>query len=630
MMMRPTLGAWPEADGFRFRVWAPDHSDVALVIESGQYRDHVTLAPAGDGTFSGHVPGVSAGTRYGYLLDHEGPFPDPASRSQPDGVHALSALVDPQQFLWTDTAWSGVTLADAVIYELHVGTFTPEGTFAGVAARLPYLADLGVTVIELMPIAEFPGTRNWGYDGASLFAPAHVYGAPDDLRRLVDGAHALGLAVILDVVYNHFGPDGAYGFRFSPWYASATHTSPWGAAVNFDGEASAHVRTFVIENALQWLHDYHLDGLRLDATHAIVDTGPQHIVAELAERARAEIPDRSLLLIAEDDRNLRTIVEPVARGGWGLDAVWADDFHHQVRRAVAGDHEAYFGDFSGDTRDLAETIEQGWFYSGQMSAFRHAPRGTESAQIPRARMVICLQNHDQVGNRAFGDRLHHAIDARVYRVLSALLLFAPETPLLFMGQEWGTSSPFRFFTDHNPELGRLVTNGRRAEFAHFSAFRDEAVRDQIPDPQALATFEASRLDWSEAATPDHAATLRFYRALLRLRRDEPAMQGADRAEGSARCRVTAPDADTLTVTRTAPSGETLLLVVRLRGAGPVALPAAPGDRGWSIVLTSEDDIFRVSTDTASAPPPPPSPPALAADSRSAQLAVPSAMLLRAS
>ena len=432
---RPRLGAWPDAGDVSFRVWAPSWNRVELLFDPGLTSSRRrTLAPTGDGMFSGRFNDVAAGDRYAYLLDGEGPFPDPASRFQPQGVHGPSAVVDPHTHAWSDRGWRGVPLSDAILYELHVGTFTPQGTFAGVTEQLPYLRELGVTVIELMPVADFPGSHNWGYDGVSLFAPSRAYGHPDDLRRLVDVAHGLGLGVILDVVYNHFGPDGAYASVFSPWYFSTKHTSPWGAAVNLDGEGAGEVREFFIENALHWLHEYHLDGLRLDATHGLIDDSPRHFVAELASRARAAIPERTLLLMAEDERNLAAIVRSPQEGGWGLDAVWADDLHHHVRRRAAGDNDGYYEDFSGSIADLAETIRHGWFYRGQVSVHRGTPRGTDPAGVPLERMVVCLQNHDQVGNRPFGRRLHHQIEPALFRALSALLLFLPETPLLFMGQ----------------------------------------------------------------------------------------------------------------------------------------------------------------------------------------------------
>lgn len=586
-MARPSgLGATVGPDATAFRVWAPAAVSVELLIRPPDGPEQrLEMAQEADGIAVAVLPGLAAGARYGYLLDGAGPFPDPASRCQPDGVHGLSMTVDPSAFAWSDAAWTGVPLESLVIYELHVGTFTPAGTFEGVAERLSDLAALGITAVELMPVADFPGTRNWGYDGASLFAPAHAYGRPDDLRRLVDRAHAAGLAVLLDVVYNHTGPDGSYLGAFSPQYFSDRHASPWGAGLNFDGPGSAHVREFFIENALHWVRDYHVDGLRLDATHAISDDGPVPIVAELTARVKAAAGGRHLHVIAEDHRNLAVMVTPAARAGWGLDAVWADDFHHQVRRRLAGDADGYYGDFTGSVADLAATIRQGWFFTGQWSAHLGTPRGTDPAGLTPDRFVLCLQNHDQIGNRAFGERLHHQIAPAAFRAASVLLLTLPHTPLVFMGQEWAASAPFLYFTDHEPGLGRLVTEGRRREFGAFAAFADPASRARIPDPQAPATFEASRLDWSEAAREPHAATRRLYAALLALRT-------ALRPEAVAAAE--AVDADTLVVTRRGTGGEPVLVVVRLTGAGVVDLAghqAVAGGGSWTPVLTSEDASF---------------------------------------
>ena len=594
---RPRLGAWPDAGDVSFRVWAPSWNRVELLFDPGLTSSRRrTLAPTGDGMFSGRFNDVAAGDRYAYLLDGEGPFPDPASRFQPQGVHGPSAVVDPHTHAWSDRGWRGVPLSDAILYELHVGTFTPQGTFAGVTEQLPYLRELGVTVIELMPVADFPGSRNWGYDGVSLFAPSRVYGHPDDLRRLVDRAHGLGLAVVLDVVYNHFGPDGAYASVFSPWYFSTTHTSPWGAAVNLDGEGAGPVREFFIENALHWLHEYHLDGLRLDATHGLIDDSPRHFVAELASRARAAIPERTLLLMAEDERNLAAIVRSPQEGGWGLDAVWADDLHHHLRRRSAGDSDGYYEDFSGSIADLAATICHGWFYRGQVSVHRGTPRGTDPAGVPLERMVVCLQNHDQVGNRPFGGRLHHQIEPALFRALSALLLFLPETPLVFMGQEWAASSRFLYFTDHHADLGRLVTEGRRAEFSRFAAFADPATHARIPDPQAYATFAASRLVWEERLALPHAGVLDLYRTLLRLRREEIVLQRP--------FDVIDIDDSCLVLVRGAGPEGALLLVVCL--GPPRRVDLAPWQsralRGrWEVVLTTEESRFCGQPDAAAAP-----------------------------
>jgi maltooligosyltrehalose trehalohydrolase len=585
---QPRLGAYPDRGAVTFHVWAPMRRRIELVLRpDGANSERRALTPAANGVFTGTFADVSAGDLYAYLVDGEGPFPDPASRFQPHGVHGPSAIVDPRAFAWSDDGWRGVALREAVIYELHVGTFSEAGTFAAVTERLPYLADLGVTVLELMPIADFPGSRNWGYDGVSLFAPSRAYGAPDDLRRLVNAAHRCGLAVMLDVVYNHFGPDGAYAPTFSPFYFSTRHRSPWGAAVNLDGEGSQQVREFFIENALHWLHEYHFDGLRLDATHGLIDASPRHLVPELAARARASLPHRPVLLIAEDERNLATIVRPIEEGGWGLDAVWADDFHHQVRRLAAGDRDGYYEDFTGTIPDLATTIQQGWFYRGQFSAHQGKPRGTDPSGVPLDRMVFCLQNHDQIGNRPFGRRLNDQIEPALFRALSALLLFLPETPLLFMGQEWAASTRFLFFTDHNVDLGRLVTKGRREEFSRFEAFADPVIRNRIPDPQAFSTFAASRLVWDERTQPPHAGVLELYRALLRLRRTEPALQRSHRFD------VVPLDENVLALLRAA-GPDALLLLLCTAPSCRIDLGqcrAVQLNRNWEVVLTTEDPQF---------------------------------------
>jgi maltooligosyltrehalose trehalohydrolase len=586
---RPSLGAWRDGQATHFRVWAPAKQRVEVVLETpDRVRTRWDLQKAADDTFHGVTTAVGAGDRYRYLLDGEGPYPDPASRYQPDGVHGPSAVIDAGSFPWTDTAWRGLGLGDLVIYELHAGTFTAAGTFSGAIERLPYLRDLGITAIELMPVGDFPGQRNWGYDGVALFAPARCYGYPDDLRRLVDSAHRIGLGVLLDVVYNHFGPDGAYHAVFSPYYFSTQHHTPWGAAINLDGPQSRPVRDFLIENALHWIHEYHLDGLRLDATHALVDAGPCHFLAELSSRVRASVHGRRVLLIAEDHRNLADMVQPEVDGGWGLDAVWADDFHHQMRRHLAGDHEGYYRDYTGSADDLATTIRQGWFYCGQQSAHLDAPRGTNPTGLRPRQFVVCLQNHDQVGNRALGERLNHQITPEAYRAATVLLLCVPETPLLFMGQEWAASTPFQYFTDHHAKLGHLVTEGRRQEFRHFAAFADAQARRHIPDPQDPTTFARSHLNWSEAADHAHAATLRLYKRLLQLRRIEPALQSAT-WDG---CDVVAIGTDTIVVRRSAPPAHTLLIVVHLRGADAVTVERpAEGGAAWERVLSTEDPEF---------------------------------------
>jgi maltooligosyltrehalose trehalohydrolase len=587
---RPSLGAIVRGDATTFQVWAPSATTVSIEIETAQRTTRHSMARDPDAFFTASVAGVGAGARYYYRVNGDAPWPDPASRYQPDGVHGPSMVVDPTTYDWHDAGWRGIDLAELIVYELHIGTFTRAGTFEAAAGRLEALCDLGVTAIEIMPVADFAGQRNWGYDGVALFAPARCYGAPDDLRRLVDRAHALGMAVLLDVVYNHLGPDGAVLNRFSAHYFSSRRTGAWGATVNLDGDKSVHVRQFFIENALHWMHEYHVDGLRLDATHALHDAGEPTFLAELAQTLHARAA-RSFHVIAEDDRNLARIVAPASDGGWGLDAVWADDFHHQMRRALAGDADGYFADYDGTTTAIAATVRQGWFYTGQFSGFLRAPRGTSARGVPPHRCVVCLQNHDQIGNRALGDRLHHRIELAPFRAASALLLLLPETPLLFMGQEWAATSPFLYFTDHTQELGRQVTEGRRREFASFAAFTDSAGRDAIPDPQAIETFARSILDWDDRTAEPHASTLRLYTTLIALRRQ---LAAEHRALDAATAE--ALDADTIALRRTVDGGGAIIVCARLRGSGRVTLPdrLTGGARAWTTDLTTEDPAFAAS------------------------------------
>lgn len=585
---RLPFGANVVDGGTEFRVWAPASRSVDVVIYGPDAERVHPLAAEADGWFAATVPGVGAGARYRYRLDEKDAFPDPASRSQPDGVHEPSAVVDPS-FRWTDGGWRGVPADELVIYELHVGTATAEGTFDALIGRLDEIAALGATAVEPMPVAEFPGARNWGYDGVYLYAPESSYGGADAFRRFVDAAHARGLAVILDVVYNHLGPEGNYLHAVTGGqYFTDRHCTPWGDAIDY---ARRPVREFAIQNALHWAHEYHVDGLRMDATHAILDDSETHLLRELSTRVRASLPaDRYFVFIAEDERNERRVVLPPPEG-CGLDGVWADDFHHQLRRHTAGDHEAYFSDYTGSVDDIVRTLRQGWFYEGQESRNHGAARGTPAEGLPPRAFVHCIQNHDQVGNRAFGDRLTESIPLSVYRAASALLLLSPYTPLLWMGQEWAATTPFQYFTDHPEELGKLVTEGRRKEFGEFSAFADPAVRERIPDPQAASTFENSRLRWDEAERPPHAGVLALYRALLRLRRTHPALRRRDRESFA----VAALGEHGIALRRTADDGRALLLVVSLDGPLSVDLTAmeetrAPADR-WELLLSTEEARF---------------------------------------
>jgi maltooligosyltrehalose trehalohydrolase len=501
------------------------------------------MSRAEDGVWSTTVRDAKPGTRYFYRLNADLRRPDPYSRFQPEGVHGPSEVVDPEAFQWHDQQWRGLGIQGLVIYQAHVGTATPEGTLDALIGQLPRLRKLGVTAVQLLPLAEFPGTRNWGYDSVDLFAVSRNYGGPDALRRFVDAAHGHGLGVILDVIYNHFGPDGNYLRDFSPDYFTERHHTPWGAAVNYDGPNSAWVRKLVLDNVRYWLREYHADGLRLDATHAIYDESPRHILAEVTQAARDEVgSSRSTVLIAESNERDVRYLRPIA-DGFGFDAVYADDFHHAMRRYLAGDHEGYYAEFEGTLAEVARCIELGWL---------HKP----TDDLPPWHFLYVLQNHDQVGNRAFGERLHQQIGITRFAAASALLLFLPYTPMLFMGQEFGASTPFQFFTDHNPELGRLVTEGRRREFKAFSAFADAATRERIPDPQAESTFLASKLRLAEADATPGSDLQAWYAALLRLRRSDPVLVDQSRERMKARALTS----DVLAVQRWHAREERLLLV----------------------------------------------------------------------
>jgi maltooligosyltrehalose trehalohydrolase len=503
------------------RVWAPRAAAVDLVLPRSDAPQPMRRAEGGWWEAEAEL---AAATDYAFSLDGGEPLPDPRSRWQPEGVHGPSRILDTAAFRWTDAGWRPPPLREAVIYELHPGTFTAEGTLPAAIERLGELVALGVTHVELMPVAEFGGDRGWGYDGVDLFAVHHAYGGPAGLAAFVDAAHARGLAVLLDVVYNHLGPDGNYLARFGPYFTDRYRT-PWGEAIDFDGEGSGEVRRFVIDSALAWLRDYHLDGLRLDAVHAIFDASPMHLLEELA----AAVDDleretgRPRLVIAESDLNEPRLVRPRDRGGYGLDATWADDLHHALHAALTSERSGYYADF-GSLATLARALSGGYVFTGQHSTFRGRPHGRSPSGVPGERFVVALQNHDQVGNRARGERIGHLVSPGRARIGAALLLLAPYTPLLFMGEEWAASTPFLYFTGHeSATLGRAVTEGRRREFAAFGW-----DPQQVPDPQDPATFAASKLRWEERGEPEHAATLDWYRALIALRRATPELHDGRR------------------------------------------------------------------------------------------------------
>ncbi len=464
-------------------------------------------------------------TDYAVTLDGDGPFPDPRSPFQPAGVHGPSRVVDHSTYQWSDSGWQPPPLSSAVVYELHIGTFTASGTFDAAIARIPHLQRLGVTHVEMMPVAEFSGEWGWGYDGVGLYAPHHAYGGPQGLKRFVDALHAAGLAAILDVVYNHLGPSGNYLAQFGPYFTDRVRT-PWGDGVNFSHSGSDPVRSFFIDNALMWLRDYHFDGLRLDAVHAIADDSAVHFLEELAAAVRRLEADlgRPLAIVAESDLNDPRLIRSPKYGGYGLDAQWSDDFHHALHTVLTGEKSGYYADF-GSLRHLAKAIEHGFVYDGQYSAFRDRRHGRPLAPDLKNRLLGYLQNHDQIGNRARGDRITHLTSIARAKIGAAIVLLGPFIPLVFQGEEWAAGTPFQYFTDHSdPALGLAISAGRRAEFASFGW----APAD-VPDPQDAATFQRSKLDWRELDALPHRDMLGWYTRLIALRASIPALESPDAA-----------------------------------------------------------------------------------------------------
>ncbi len=553
------LGARPTPGGTRFRVFTTEATRVAVQLYEapgvpGKRRE---LAPIAEGTFERTWPGVGPGTLYQFVLDGV-ERPDPYGRYFPCGVHGPAEVIDTNYTFYNPVPH---TRKQRVIYELHVGTFTKEGTYDAAREQLRSLVELGITTLELLPLAAFPGRWGWGYDGVAGFAPFAPYGRPEHLQRFVDEAHGMGLEVILDVVYNHFGPDGNYLGVYSPRYFDPDLKTPWGQAPRY---SDAAMRSYVIENAMHWLDEYRFDGLRFDACHAIIDASALHILAELGERARLNRPD--YFFIAEDDRNDVRELERM-----GVDAVWADDFHHAVHTLLTGERDGYYAGYPSSLELIARTITRGFLYEGQDFPGR-GPRGQPADRLELQSFIYCLQNHDQVGNRPAGTRLHHTTDLPAYRAASALLLFLPMTPLLFMGQEWAASTPFCYFTDHEPVLGKAVTEGRRREFSHFAGFDNPC---KIPDPQGESTFRRSQLHWSERDRSPHREVLELYRRLLSLRHQDAVLSHpCTRAELHAEV-----DQDVLVVRRRANGEERTLLfnwgeprsVVDFAGLGHVLL-----------------------------------------------------------
>jgi len=521
---RLAVGAEVTGGGVHFRVWAPKHEQVEVVIESGAAAGNYTLRAEVNGFFAGFVQRAGAGDRYRYRLDGDKPFPDPASRYQPDGPHGPSQIVDPAAFEWTDQVWKGRSLPGQVIYELHVGTFTRAGTWAAAAEQLAYLADLGVTVLEVMPVGDFPGRFGWGYDGVNLYAPTRLYGTPDDFRRFVEAAHRHGLAVILDVVYNHLGPDGCYLAEFGPYF-SDTHVSDWGNGLNFDGPDNGPVREHVTANAAYWIDEFHLDGLRIDASQCIYDDSPRHILAEIAERVRAASRGRATIVVNENEPQDVRLVRPTDRGGYGLDGLWNEDFHHTGMVALTGRAEAYYSDHAGGPQEFVSAAKYGFLFQGQRYAWQEARRGSPTFDLPPWRIVNYLQNHDQVANSGHGHRAHRQTSPGRLRTATACLLLFPGTPMLFMGQEFASSAPFYYFADTSPQIAPKVRAGRVEFMSQFRSIDRPDLTGWLPDPDSPDTVNRCQLDHTERET--NADVYRLHKDLLTLRRTDAAFGPSD-------------------------------------------------------------------------------------------------------
>ncbi len=591
MPFRPTLGAIYQGGGrTTFRVWAPDRRSVELCLESPSGPKYAPLEKDARGYFSGQAA-AEPGARYRFRLDGGDCFPDPCSRWQPEGPHGPSVVVDPSAFRWTDAAWKGVGREGQVLYEVHLGAFTPEGTYAAAAEKLPELKSLGITCIELMPLHTCPGRFNWGYDGVDLFAPSPAYGTPDELRRFVDTAHRLGLGVILDVVYNHLGPDGNYLRQYAAAYFTDKYPPEWGEPIRFEGEEAIPVRRFFVENAACWISEYHFDGLRIDATQNLFDHSPRHIVAEIAAAARDAAGSRSIYLLAETEPQDVRLITPAEQGGCGLDAIWVDDFHHTSRVAASGLAEAYLSDYRGTAHELLACALYGSLYQGQHSTWQKKRRGTPLIHADPRQIVFYLQNHDQVANTLRGLRLHQLGGDALARALTTYLLLLPQTPLLFMGQEWFASSPFLFFVDHHPELERAVKKGRERFLSQFPTFRHAIEVERCDVPIGEEAFRASKLDWAERDRPAHRGALALHRELLRLRREDPVLVPlACRLEGAAL------GDQALLLRWFGGRGGDRLLCVNLGNAldyapCPTPLLAPPPGRDWRPLLSSEEIRF---------------------------------------
>jgi maltooligosyltrehalose trehalohydrolase len=591
---RLPIGAEPtRGGGASFRVWAPRRRHVWVVIEasSGDTRTE-PLRSDDDGYFSALIDDVPVGSLYHYrLADDERLYPDPASRFQPSGPHGPSQLVDPSAFQWTDGKWAGVTLLGQILYEMHVGTFTREGTWAAAAAELPRLAELGVSVLEVMPVADFPGAFGWGYDGVNLFAPTRLYGSPDDFRYFVDSAHAMGIAVILDVVYNHFGPDGNYLAQFAHEYFTDRYENEWGDAINFDGPGSGPVREFILANAGYWIDEFHLDGLRLDATQQIFDASEEHITAAIVRRVRQAAHPRHSIVVAENEPQDVRLIRKTSDDGFGVDCLWNDDFHHTAVVALTGRREAYYSPYYGTPQELISTTKRAFLYQGQWYNWQRQGRGTPTFGLPHEAFVSYIENHDQVANSGRGTRLRQLSSPGRYRAITTLLLVGPATPMLFQGQEYGSTRPFVYFADHEPDLARAIAQGRAKFLSQFPSLAEPEMQRQLADPSDAASFEASKLDSGEMRADREVYAL--HRDLIRLRRGDPvlALQGAAGIDGAVL-------GDSALVIRffSAAGEDDHLLLMNLGAAwelevSPEPLLAPPAGRVWQTLWSSEDPRY---------------------------------------
>ena len=590
---RLPVGAEIQQDaGVHFRVWAPRRAQVRLVLEAGPGSPAtLSLDPGDDGYFSVDCPQAASGTLYRFELDGDRMrYPDPASRFQPDGPHGPSQVVDPGAFTWTDHQWRGPERDGQIVYEMHIGTFSKDGNWRGAEGELAELASAGITMLEIMPIADFPGRFGWGYDGVDLFAPTWLYGQPDDLRSFVNAAHAHGISVILDVVYNHFGPDGNYLGAFSPWYLSPKHTTDWGDALNFDGEHSGPVREFMESNARYWIAEFHLDGLRLDATQEIHDDSPRHILIDIAHAAHAAADGRRITLIAENEQQQTILVRPEDTGGYGLDALWNDDFHHSALVALTGRNEAYYSDYLGAPQEFVSAAKYGYLYQGQWYKWQRKRRGTPTFDLPPGAFVNFIQNHDQVANTARGERPNLLATSGKYRAMTALMMLMPGTPMLFQGQEYGATTPFLYFCDHKAEISKQVREGRGKFLAQFPSLSLPEMQAVFADPGNPHTFEMSKLDFSQREKNRDAYQL--HKDLIALRRSDPVFaHPLPRAVDGA---VVGANAFVLRYFSEAHGHR--LLVVNLGtdlyvSPNPEPLLAPVAGKAWTVIWSSEDPKY---------------------------------------